>query len=174
MSKKSRKRNKILLAGAALLGASKLGMLGTKAPGSSNVVGKTKEFRKSFVKPKAEKKFLASQIGKGDKAVAPGITKVKDSALKKFSLKKDGSNATRNMKSIFVDKETGSITKGNLKFKNKDVYSKYMKKQRGEATDGVKGFLNKFILGEKTKLNKGNMVKARGGGMARMKPTKLY
>ena len=30
MSKKSRRRNKILLAGAALLGASKLGMLGGK------------------------------------------------------------------------------------------------------------------------------------------------
>jgi hypothetical protein len=33
MSKKSRRRNKILLAGAALLGASKLGMLGGKTAG---------------------------------------------------------------------------------------------------------------------------------------------
>ena len=170
MSKKSRKRNKLLLAGAALLGASKLGMLGTKSPGSSNVVGKTKEFRKSFVKPK---KFLASQIGKGDKVLASGITKVPESSLKKYSLYKDGSKGTRNMKSIFVQ-DDGSIIKGTTKYKNKKVYSNAMKKQRGENTDGVKGFLNKFILGEKTKLNKGKMVKARGGGMARSKPTKLY
>ena len=53
MSKKSRKRNKILLAGAALLGASKLGMLGGKSA-ASGVVGKTPEFRKSFVKDKVK------------------------------------------------------------------------------------------------------------------------
>jgi len=173
MSKKSRKRNKLLLAGAALLGASKLGMLKAKAPGSSNVVGKTDAFKKSFVKPKGDKKFLASQIGKGDKVLASGITKVPESSLKKYSLYKDGSKGTRNMKSIFAQ-DDGSIIKGTTKYKNKKVYSNAMKKQRGENTDGVKGFLNKFILGEKTKLNKGKMVKARGGGMARSKPTKLY
>ena len=170
MSKKSRRRNKILLAGAALLGASKLGMLGGKGV-PTGASGSTKSL---FTSDKAysPKKFKTA-IGPTNKTTA-GITKVPESSLKKFSLKKDGSNPTRNMKSIFVNKETGSITKGNLKFKNKDIYSKYMKKKRGESTEGVKGFLNKFILGEKTKLNKGNMVKARGGGMARNKPTKLY
>ena len=49
MSKKSRRRNRLLLAGVALFGASKLGMLGSKPSG---VVGKTPEFRKSFVKDK--------------------------------------------------------------------------------------------------------------------------
>ena len=54
MSKKSRRRNKILAALALGIGASKLGMLGgAKGPGSSNVVGKTEAFRKSFVKDKA-------------------------------------------------------------------------------------------------------------------------
>jgi len=54
MSKKSRRRNKILGALALGIGASKLGMLGgAKGPGSSNVVGKTESFRKSFVKDKA-------------------------------------------------------------------------------------------------------------------------
>jgi hypothetical protein len=53
MSKKSRRRNKILGALALGIGASKLGMLGAKGPGSSNVVGKTEAFRKSFVKDKA-------------------------------------------------------------------------------------------------------------------------
>ena len=54
MSKKSRRRNKILAAMALGIGASKLGMLGgAKGPGSSNVVGKTEAFRKSFAKDKA-------------------------------------------------------------------------------------------------------------------------
>ena len=173
MSKKSRKRNKLLLAGAALFGASKLGMLGGKTAagisGDKMASAKKAMTSNKTYSPSKFKKAIGPQ-----KVNTPGITKVPESSLKKFSLKKDGSNPTRNMNSIFVNKETGAITKGNLKFKNKDIYSKYMKKKRGESTEGVKGFLNKFILGEKTKLNKGNMVKARGGGMARSKPTKLY
>ena len=34
--------------------------------------------------------------------------------------------------------------------------------------------MNKVILGKKTQMKVGKMVKARGGGMARSKPTKLY
>ena len=170
MSKKSRKRNKLLLAGAALLGASKLGMLpGSKTAGINVDKGRGSELGKKF-RSTAEK--FKKPVGPTKKTTA-GITKVPESSLKKFSLKKDGSNPTRNMKSIFVQ-DDGSIIKGTTKYKNKKVYSNAMKKQRGENTDGVKGFLNKFILGEKTKLNKGKMVKARGGGMARSKPTKLY
>jgi|TARA_R110000851_G_scaffold297948_1_gene453381 hypothetical protein len=173
MSKKSRRRNKMLLAGAALFGASKLGML----PGSKTATGITGDKMASAKKAMTSNKAYSPD--KFKKAIGPtkkttaGITKVPESSLKKFSLKKDGSNPTRNMKSIFVQ-DDGSIIKGTTKYKNKKVYSDAMKKQRGENTDGVKGFLNKFILGEKTKLNKGKMVKARGGGMARSKPTKLY
>ena len=50
-----------------------------------------------------------------------------------------------------------------------------MRERRGErGSGGFKSFLNKFILGPKTQLRAGKMVKARGGGMARNKPTKLY
>ena len=72
MSKKSRRRNKAILGfGAALLGASKLGMLGGKST-ASNVVGKTPEFRKSFVKPKK-----VEYITKKTKKI-PGIKVDKD------------------------------------------------------------------------------------------------
>ena len=52
MSKRKKRMKQALLAGAALFGATKLGLLGGKPSGSSGVVGKTPEFRKSFVKPK--------------------------------------------------------------------------------------------------------------------------
>lgn len=172
MSKKSRRRNKMLLAGAALFGASKLGMLGGKtAPGIAG--DKMASAKKAMTSNKAYSPDKFKNAIGPSKVNTPGITKLKETDLKKYSLKKDGSNPTRNMKSIFVQ-DDGSIIKGTTKYSNKKVYSDAMKKQRGENTEGVKGFLNKFILGEKTKLNKGKMVKARGGGMARSKPTKLY
>ena len=172
MSKKTRKRNKLLLAGAALFGASKLGML----PGSKTATGISGDKMASAKKAMTSNKAYSPD--KFKKAIGPtkkttaGITKVPESSLKKYSLKKDGTGGTRNMKSIFVQ-DDGSIIKGTTKFKNKKVYSDAMKKKRGESGN-TKSFLNKFILGKKTQLNKGSMVKARGGGIARMKPTKLY
>ena len=163
MSKKSRRRNKMLLAGAALFGASKLGML----PGSKTATGITGDKMASAKKAMTSNKAYSPD--KFKKAIGP--SKVNTSGI--TELKRSDLPSKRNMKSIFVQ-DDGSIIKGTTKYKNKKVYSDAMKKQRGENTDGVKGFLNKFILGEKTKLNKGKMVKARGGGMARSKPTKLY
>tara|TARA_R100000773_G_scaffold34828_1_gene29821 strand:+ start:327 stop:839 length:513 start_codon:yes stop_codon:yes gene_type:complete len=170
MSKKKRMR-KALLAGAALFGASKLGLLGGKTAAGiqGDKFAKAKKLMttdKAFSPPK-----FKTAIGPRNK-VTEGITKLKESDLPKFSLKKDGTGGTRNMKSIFVQPD-GSIIKGTEKFKNKEVFSKTMKTRRGENTS-LKNFLNKVILGPKTQLNKGKMVKARGGGMARMKPTKLY
>ena len=52
MSRLKKRLKKAALAGAALYGASKLGMFGKTPVGSSGVVGKTPEFRKSFVKDK--------------------------------------------------------------------------------------------------------------------------
>jgi len=106
-------------------------------------------------------------LGNIKEKVVAGITKLKRSDLP----------TKRNMKSIFVG-DDGTITKGLERFKNKDIYSKTMKSRRGESSGSgsLKDFANKFILGRKTQLNKGKMVKARGGGMAMggMKPTKLY
>jgi len=155
MSKFKKKLKKAVLAGAALYGASKL-MKGKIDPSKMVTSG-------GGGKDMGAKKFLQTTIGKG----TDGITKLSRSDLP----------SKRNMKSIFVG-DDGTITKGLEKFKNKDVYSKTMKSRRGESSGSgsLKDFANKFILGRKTQLNKGKMVKARGGGMAMggMKPTKLY
>ena len=157
MSKKSRRRNRMLAAMVGLAGASKLGLIG-KMPKS--IVGdKFASARKAMTSDKAMRGALQ---GKGPlQGVAEGITKLKRSDLPE----------KRNLKSIFVG-DDGSITKGLEKFKDKKTYAETMRKRRGQPS--FKEFLNKVILGPKTQLNKGKMVKARGGGMARMKPTKLY
>ena len=161
MSKSKKRMKKALLAGAALFGASKLGMLGKTAQGIAG--DKMASAKKLMTSDKAysPKRFMESQIGKAKS----GITTLKRSDLP----------SKRNMKSIFVQ-DDGSIIKGLTKYDNKKVYSDAMKKARGESGKGFKNFLNKVILGPKTQLNKGKMVKARGGGMAiqGMKPTKLY
>jgi hypothetical protein len=161
MSRKSRRRNKVLAAMVGLAGASKLGLIG-KMP--TSVTGdKFATARKAMTSNKAMRgASKPPMLGNIKDKVVAGITKLKRSDLP----------SKRNMKSIFVG-DDGSITKGLEKFKNKDVYSKTMKSRRGE-TNSLKDFANKFILGRKTQLNKGKMVEARGGGMARNKPTKLY
>jgi len=156
MSKLKKKLKKAVMAGAALYGASKL-------MGASGPVGD------KFAK--ARKAMTSNQAMKGSSKPAmlgnikSGISKLKPSDVK-----------GRNMKSIFAMPD-GSLEKGLEKFKNKEIYAKTMKARRGEAGSGsLKDFANKFILGRKTQMNKGKMVKARGGGMAMggMKPTKLY
>ena len=159
MSKRSRKRNRVLAAMVGLAGASKLGLL-NKMPKS--ITGdKFAAARKAMTSDTAMKGV--SKV-KGDgplKGVVQGITKLKRSDLPE----------KRNLKSIFVG-DDGSITKGLEKFKDKKTYAETMRKRRG--TPSFKEFMNKMVLGPKTQMNKGKMVKARGGGMARMKPTKLY
>jgi len=160
MSKRSRKRNKILAAMVGLAGASKLGLLSKSPVAKSGVYDAASKARKVF-----DKKGPTGPLRNTKNVVASGITKLKRSDLP----------SPRNMKSIFVG-DDGSITKGLEKFKNKDVYAKTMRERRGQTGTGLKSFLNKVVLGPKTQLKKGKMVKARGGGMAMggMKPTKLY
>jgi len=200
MSKKSRRRNKILLAGAALLGASKLGMLGGKgvptgASGSTKSLftsNKAYSSPKKFTKPigpstkvnvkKTYPKLKVDSTGNVfKKGVNTGVGNTKTKFVNLDSSKGTGTGIYQggkkvsglNQKSINVLSD-GKIQTGGKTYADKKAYSSAMKIKRGENTDGVKGFLNKFVLGEKTKLNKGKMVKARGGGMARSKPTKLY
>ena len=160
MSKFKKKLKKAVMAGAALYGASKLmgasGPVGDKFAKARKAMTSNTAMRGSAAKP--------PMLGNMKDKVVTGITKLKRSDLP----------AKRNMKSIFVG-DDGTITKGLEKFKNKEIYSKTMKSRRGE-TNSLKDFANKVILGRKTQLNKGKMVKARGGGMAMggMKPTKLY
>ena len=203
MSKKSRRRNRALGVIAGLMGAKALGMFGKTPVGSSGVVGKTPEFRKSFVKDKP----ILGKTKEFRKSFTTGKTKSEFPKLKVDStgkVTKDGvTSVTKNKKTLFVnrDPEVGSIgiyqggkkvkdlnpnainvlsdgkisAKGKI-FEGKKEYRKFMDKKRSMPKEGggFKNFMNKFILGEKTQMKAGKMVKARGGGMARMKPTKMY
>jgi len=171
MSKKSRRRNKILAAGAALLGASKLGMLGGKST-ASNVVGKTPEFRKSFVKPKK-----VEYITKKTKKI-PGIKVDKDvissGPFKMFGATNKGAN--------FSAESIEKFKAANRAQEERRGFSTLKDKMATAAKDRA---AKKIAFNQKVSANnanvkkvgnyfkKGTMVKARGGGMARTKPTKL-
>ena len=171
MSKKSRRRNKILAAGAALLGASKLGMLGGKST-ASNIVGKTPEFRKSFVKPKK-----VEYITKKTKSI-PGIKVDKDvissGPFKMFGASNKGAN--------FSAESIEKFKAANRAQEERRGFSTLKDKMAKAAEDRA---AKKIAFNQKIAANnanvkkvgnyfkKGTMVKARGGGMARTKPTKL-
>ncbi len=205
MSKKSRRRNKMLLAGAALFGASKLGMLGGKgiptgASGSSKslftsdkayspnkfkkAVGPTKKLTTKKPFPRLKVTSTGDVIKDGvNKGVGNTKTKFVNtdvSSGKKVGIYQGGKKISDlNPKAINVLSD-GKISSGGKTYANKKEYASAMKAKRAtkkkEAGSGVKNFFNKVLLGEKTQLKSkgGTMVKARGGGMARSKPTKLY
>tara|TARA_Y100000289_G_scaffold29490_1_gene29184 strand:+ start:1019 stop:1492 length:474 start_codon:yes stop_codon:yes gene_type:complete len=157
----------MLAAIVGLAGASKLGLLpsaGKIGMGKSDVMQKAAMARKKAINAKG-----AALVGPRDKVIE-GITKLKPSDIK-----------GRNPKSIYAMPD-GSLEKGLEKFKNKEIYAKTMRERRGrksplttegisKKTPGIFGFRFKEPL-----FNKGKMVKARGGGLAKggMKPTKLY
>ena len=196
MSKKSRRRNKILLGAAALFGASKLGLLGGKTQ-ITGAAGKDKR--------------LFTDIAK--KGVAPQKVNVKKSfpRLKVDSIgnvTKDGvTSVTKNKKSLFINRDPklgtgtgiyqggekvkslnqkainvlsdGKIESQGKTFEGKKEYRKFMDEQRAKkrktsmskVKDGPSLFGFRF---DKPLFKKGSMIKARGGGMARTKPTKMY
>ena len=158
MSKKSRRRNRMLAAMVGLAGASKLGLLSKSPIGKSGVYDTAAKARKAMT---------------SNEAMRGRLTKAADTVLK-------GPAAKGNLKSIVVSPD-GTIRKGTQVFKDKAAYAEAMRKQRAaknpltregisKKTPGIFGFRFKEPF-----LSKGKMVKARGGGMAmRMKPTKLY
>ena len=156
MSKKSRRRNRMLAAMVGLAGASKLGLLSKSPIGKSGVYETAAKARKAGMK---------------------GITDRGRGMLKEAATKLAPG---RNPKSIFASSD-GTIRKGTQVFKDKAAYAKAMAEKRAAKTPlTIEGISKKTpgIFGFRFKepfLSKGKMVKARGGGMAmRMKPTKLY
>ena len=205
MSKKSRRRNKMLLAGAALFGASKLGMLGGKgiptgASGSSKslftsdkayspnkfkkAVGPTKKLTTKKTFPRLKVTSTGDVIKDGVNT-GVGNTKTKFvntdvSSGKKVGIYPGGKKVSElNPKAINVLSD-GKISSGGKTYANKKEYASAMKSKRALKRNTVSKKSTKKNPGlfgftfDKPLLNKGSMVKARGGGMARMKPTKLY
>ena len=201
MSKKSRKRNKLLLAGAALLGASKLGMLGgkgvptgasgsTKSLFTSNKAYSPDKF-KTAIGPTKKTSFPKLKVDSTGNVFKDGVNKGVGNTKTKFvnldSSKGSGSGIYQggkkvsglNQKSINVLKD-GKIESGGKTYENKKAYSSAMKIKRANKSSALKKSTdskNPGLFGftfDKKLFNKGVMVKARGGGMARNKPTKLY
>ena len=206
MSKKSRRRNKILLAGAALFGASKLGMLpGSKTAGVNIDKGRgsklglkyrtPEKFTKSVgtsTKVNVKKEYPRLKVDSIGNVTKDGVTSVTKNKNTKF-VNLDSSKGTGtgiyqggkkvsglNQKSINVLKD-GKIETGGKTFADKKEYRKFKDAERikkrstsmTKKTTSDKPGLFGFTF-DKPLFKKGTMVKARGGGMARSKPTKLY
>jgi len=161
----------------------------TKKP----IVGKTEEFRKSFATGNTGKskfpKLSVDEIGNVTKSgVDKGIGNKKSLFINRktdskfpVGIYKDGKKISDlNQKSINVLSD-GSIQTGDKTFSGKKEYRKFkdaerlkkrttsMSKSTNKKNPGLFGF--KF---DKPLFKKGSMIKARGGGMARTKSTKLY
>ena len=156
MSKKSRRRNRMLAAMVGLAGASKLGLLSKSPIGKSGVYDAASKARKVGMKRLKDRGM--GMLKDAASKLAPGI----------------------NPKSIRVSSD-GTIRKGTQVFKDKAAYAKAMAEKRAAKTPLTREGISKKtpgIFGFRFKepfLSKGKMVKARGGGMAmRTKPTKLY
>jgi hypothetical protein len=189
MSKKSRKRNKILLAGAALLGASKLGMLGGKTAGinvdkgrGSALGEKYRSTAKKFTKPVGPKKVNTSIVPKK----RPGITVDKDlpntGPFKFFGAGNKGANFSKESVDAFKKSNEAQKARRSKSFFGINLDSLKSKMAGASESRAAKKIaFNEKIKANNAKIknpgsyfNKGTMVKARGGGMARSKPTKLY
>ena len=198
MSKKSRRRNRALAAIAGLMGAKALGVLGSK----STITGATGENKRLFtdikkttkaigpqkvnVKPKFPLKsvnFKGEVIEKG-KNLGVGNEKTKfinrSPEKGKVGIYQGGKKVSDlNQKSINVLSD-GKISTGGKTFENKQEYAKFKKAERATKSNAMKKTTTKKNPGffgftfDKPLLNKGSMIKARGGGMAKTKPTKLY
>jgi hypothetical protein len=164
MSKKSRRRNKILAAGAALLGASKMGLLGGKTAAglTGDKMASARKLMTSDVAMRGKTPNLPIAKVEITKKI-PGIKVDKDvissGPFKMFGASNKGANFSAE-----------SIEKFKAANRAQEERRAKLKMGKSDRTD-VPGFFGmKF---DKPLFNKGKMVKARGGGMARTKPTKL-
>jgi len=200
MSKKSRRRNKLLLAGAALFGASKLGMLGGKGT-VTGAAGKDKRLftdtAKKFTKPigpqkvDVKKSFPRLSVDSTGKVTKDGVTSVTKNTKTKFinrdpnvgsiGIYQGGKKVSGlNQKAINVLSD-GKIQTGGKTYADKGAYRKAMDVKRSAMKKtGFSKSTNKKNPGlfgftfDKPLFKKGSMIKARGGGMAKTKPTKMY
>ena len=207
MSKKSRRRNRALGVIAGLMGAKALGMFGKTPVGSSGVVGKTPEFRKSFVKDKpilgktkefrksftsGKSEFPKLKVDSTGKVTKNGVTSITKNKNTKFinrdsnlgsgtGIYQGGKKVSGlNQKAINVLSD-GKIETGGKTFSGKAEYRKFKDAERlANKKTGLSKSTNKKNPGlfgftfDKPLFKKGSMIKARGGGMARTKPTKMY
>ena len=160
---KSKKRKQFAALALGLFGAQKLGMLGGATKAKSDIMRKASSARlKGITMPKAKvvEKLPAAAAPKKIPGKVVDKTTIQ-SPFKMFQPKRVGSNMP---------------SKSNLeRFKaaNKaQMERKFGSKTKKVSNSSAPGFFGlKF---DKPMFKKGKMIKARGGGMARTKPTKMY
>ena len=157
MSRKSRKRMKFAALALGLMGANKLGMLGK----ASGVTG--------------DKMASARKLMSSDKAMrgSSALGKVGPRAVNVMKKKATGTVGSQPF-SMFGVKSMPS--KSNLE-KFRAANERMRLRKFGTATKKVSNSSAPGFFGlkfDKPLFSKGKMIKARGGGMARTKPTKMY
>ena len=146
MSKKSRRRNKMI---AAILGATALGAM-SKPSGISG--DSRRDIRKAMVGSRNKKDIMTVGKTMVGSPVKTAVDYDANPRERRDILSKAKAAATKARKTVEKRRDEGKL-------------SPLMPKRPGQEFDFG------FGLGAK----KGKMVKARGGGMAmRMKPTKMY
>ena len=180
MSEKSRRRNKaILAAGAALLGASKMGLLGGKTAAglTGDKMASARKLMTSDVAMRGKTPSLPIAKVEITKKI-PGIKVDKDvissGPFKMFGATNKGAN--------FSAESIEKFKAANRAQEERRGFSSLKDKMAKAAADRA---AKKIAFNQKVSANnanvkkvgnyfkKGTMVKARGGGMARTKPTKL-
>ena len=174
MSKKSRRRNKILGALALGIGASKLGMLGGKTDaakmitsgGGGKDASKMITKAKPIVKPTAITKKQARLIVDKD-VISSGPFKMFGASNKGANFSADSIEKFKAANRAQEERRGFSTLKDKMAKAAEDRAAKKIAFNQKIAANNanVKKVGNYF--------KKGTMVKARGGGMARTKPTKL-
>ena len=175
MSKKSRRRNKVLLAGAALLGASKLGMLGgkgvptgasgsTKSLFTSDKAYSPKKFKTAIGPTKKTSNFLKLKVDSTGNVFKDGVNTGVGNKKTKFvnldSSKGTGTGiyqggkkvSSLNQKSINVLKD-GKIESQGKTFDGKKEYRKFMDEKR--AKKSPEKFFSKNVKKNKQAIDKG-------------------
>ena len=162
MSKKSRRRNKILLAGAALLGASKLGMLG----------GKTAAGISGDKMAKAKKLMTSNDAVRGKTLTAP-IDKVEIKKIPGRVVDKDViSSGPFKMFGVKTDNKVSQSSIDKFKAANKAAEERRKSMSAGmkKVSEGPSLFGFRF---EKPLFKSGGSVMAKCK-MGRNKKTKIY
>ena len=201
MSRKKKLR-KALLAGAALYGASKLAGLGAgKGISGKTTVSDAQKMtqlppkkvnyitKKKSVTTVTDKKIPGQKVNYKGEVIKKGVnTGVGNEKTKFVNLSPDKGEvgiykggkkvSDLNPKAINVLSD-GKIESQGKTFADKKEYRKFMDEKRAakrktsmsKVKDGPSLFGFRF---DKPLFKKGSMIKARGGGMARTKPTKMY
>tara|TARA_R100000655_G_scaffold25367_4_gene52047 strand:- start:7555 stop:8001 length:447 start_codon:yes stop_codon:yes gene_type:complete len=148
MSKKSRKRNKMI---AAILGATALGALSKSPRGISG--DERRDIRKSLVGSRNKKDLMTVGKTMVGSPVKTAVDYDANPRERRDILSKAKAAATKARKAVEKRRDAGDL-------------SPTMPKRSGQE----------YGFGFGVMAKKGKMVKARGGGLAKggMKPTKLY